>query len=438
MQDFFNAGVESARISATTNSWIANGSNSKLGVNRTDPSFNLDVEGTFRTTGAATIEGNLEVGGASLQLTGTSYNNITSDANVDIGVSSSAHNVVGYTTLLYAGSPTAGTTNNIAGGHLYLAGGAGKGTGAGGDIIFRVAPVGSSGSTVNAYTTALTISDDKSATFGGNIIAGGAVYPATSASASLGLSNKQWAGLDLSSSSAITWGNGDAEIIEGETNNYSLTFKTYDGTSNSAALRLDGDNTATFTGDLIVSGDSITRSKTRGLGTNYATSEGWVAGAAGSFSSRTGYFGGNFNNNGATAENKVVYDIGPFGSRELVWMTVPETVSNADGGWNKSLDGFNNSANNGFMSIVYVRRDAGSAAGNFYHGCSGSNTLNLSGVVDTNPYFSATGIGVLPADVWCVAIGIIHATNDTTTTTSALGGIYRLDTGEKNSKRYYI
>ena len=117
--------------------------------------------------GAATFEGNVEVGGASLQLTGTAYNNITSDANVDIGVSSSAHNVVGYTTLLYAGSPTAGTTNNIAGGHLYLAGGAGKGTGAGGDIIFRVAPVGSSGSTVNAYTTALTISDDKSATFAG-------------------------------------------------------------------------------------------------------------------------------------------------------------------------------------------------------------------------------------------------------------------------------
>ena len=60
---FFNAGVESARLSATTNSWIANGSNSKLGVNRTDPGFNLDVEGTFRTTGAATIEGNATVEG---------------------------------------------------------------------------------------------------------------------------------------------------------------------------------------------------------------------------------------------------------------------------------------------------------------------------------------------------------------------------------------
>ena len=182
---------------------------------------------------------------------------------------------------------------------------------------------------------------------------------------------------------------------------------------------------------LEIVGDSITRSKTRGLGTNYATSEGWVAGGAGSFTSRTGYFGGNFGINGPAAENKVVYDDGPFGSRELVWKTIPETGNNDDGGWNKSFDGFNNSANNGFMSIVYVRRDAGSAGGNFYHGCSGSNTLNLAGSADTNPYFSATGITILPADVWCVAIGIIYATNDTTTATSALGGIYRLDTGEK-------
>jgi len=182
---------------------------------------------------------------------------------------------------------------------------------------------------------------------------------------------------------------------------------------------------------LEISGNSITRSKTRGLGTNYATSEGWVAGAASSFTSRVGYFGGNFTNNGPSAENKVEYDIGPFGSRELVWMSIAETGNDDDGGWNKSLDGFNNSANNGFMSIVYVRRDAGTAAGNFYHGCSGSNTLNLDGTTNTNPYFNATGISVLPADVWCVAIGIIYATNDTTTTSSALGGIYRLDTGQK-------
>ena len=180
---------------------------------------------------------------------------------------------------------------------------------------------------------------------------------------------------------------------------------------------------------LEITGNSITRSKTRGLGTNYATSEGWVASSG--VSSAAGFFGGNFGSNGGNLENKIEYDIGPFGSRELVWMSVPETGNNDDGGWNKSMDGFNNSANNGFMSVIYVRRDSGTAAGNFYHGCSGSSTLNLSGSVNTNPYFSAAAISILPADVWCVAIGIIHAANDTTTTLSALGGIYRLDTGQK-------
>jgi len=208
-------------------------------------------------------------------------------------------------------------------------------------------------------------------------------------------------------------------------------------TSNVARLVIDstgnvGIGTTTPTETLAVGGNSITLSKTRGIGTNYATSEGWVAGGTGSFTSRVGYFGGSFGAiGGGGADNKVEYDIGPFGSRELVWMSVPETVSDDDGGWNKTMDGFNNSANNGFMSVIYVRRDAGTASGSFYHGCSSSNTLNLSGSANTNPYYTSTVISTLPADVWCVAIGIIHATNDTTTTNSALGGIYRLDTGQK-------
>ena len=121
-------------------------------------------------TDAATFAGSVTAH-EDLILTASSgqQNNITSNTYLDIGVAKSAHNAAGYTTLLYAGQPTAGTTNNVAGGHLYLAAGGGKGTGAGGDIIFRVAPVGSSGSTLNAYETALTISDDKSATFAGGI-----------------------------------------------------------------------------------------------------------------------------------------------------------------------------------------------------------------------------------------------------------------------------
>jgi hypothetical protein len=92
---FFNAGVESARISATTNSWIANGSNSKLGVNRTDPSYNLDVEGTIRATGDViaysdvrvkenikTIDNSLEKVG---KLRGVEFNKIGKDEK-SIGV----------------------------------------------------------------------------------------------------------------------------------------------------------------------------------------------------------------------------------------------------------------------------------------------------------------------------------------------------------------
>ena len=190
--------------------------------------------------------------------------------------------------------------------------------------------------------------------------------------------------------------------------------------------------TANAAEKLEIIGNSITRGKTRGIATNYATSEGWVAAGAGAFSSQVGYFGGNFGaiGNGGS-ENKIEYAFGPFGAEELVWMTVPETGNNDDGGWNKALDGFANTANNGFMSVIYMRRDSGTPAGNFYHGCSGSATNNLDGTANTNPYFCAFGISVLPADVWCVSIGIIYASGDASTTSSSLGGSYRLDTGAK-------
>ena len=63
------------------------------------------------------------------------------------------------------------------------------------------------------------------------------------------------ADLELPSGGIIDWANGDARIVEGETNNYSLTFKTYDGSGASSALRLDGNNNATFTGHITASGN---------------------------------------------------------------------------------------------------------------------------------------------------------------------------------------
>ena len=87
-----------------------------------------------------------------------------------MSVEATAHDTAGKNLTITAGPTTAGTTNNIAGGSLTLQAGQGKGSGAGGDIVFQTANAGGSGSSLNSLATALTISDDKSATFTGHVV----------------------------------------------------------------------------------------------------------------------------------------------------------------------------------------------------------------------------------------------------------------------------
>ena len=63
---------------------------------------------------------------------------------------------------------------------------------------------------------------------------------------------------DLPSGGKLDWANGDARIVEGLVNNYSLSLQTYDGTNVTTALRLDGDNTASFAGDVNIVGNTGT------------------------------------------------------------------------------------------------------------------------------------------------------------------------------------
>jgi hypothetical protein len=65
-------------------------------------------------------------------------------------------------------SVVAGTTNT-SGTNFTIKGSAGTGTGAGGSLIFQVAPAGSSGSAQNAFATALTIGSNQNAVFAGSI-----------------------------------------------------------------------------------------------------------------------------------------------------------------------------------------------------------------------------------------------------------------------------
>ena len=108
---------------------------------------------------------------------------IAGSAARSIGVSAVAHDAAGTALTIGSGQATAGTSNNQAGGNLTLIGGAGKGTGAGGNIVFKTANAGASGNSLNAYATALTIEDDLSAAFTGNVsIAGGLTVTGTTTS----------------------------------------------------------------------------------------------------------------------------------------------------------------------------------------------------------------------------------------------------------------
>jgi len=124
-------------------------------------------------TGATTLTSN-----AVLTGNGTSAIQAESDllfSSNKLIPTASAHDAAGTTLTLSSGSTTAGTSNNQAGGALTIQGGQGKGSGAGGDIIFQTANAGGSGSSLNALATALTISDDLSATFAGAVSANAGV-----------------------------------------------------------------------------------------------------------------------------------------------------------------------------------------------------------------------------------------------------------------------
>lgn len=209
------------------------------------------------------------------------------------------------------------------------------------------------------------------------------------------------------------------------------TSTVFNEDGNDIDFRVEGD-TLTHLIHADASKDEVVIHNAIGYPINYATSEGWVE-ATGGTSSQVGYYGGDFISNGASAKNYINYSDLPNGLRGLVWQSRNNTSDNtADGGWRKEIYGLDPAKT--YISVVYVRRvssDANSTVGYFYHGARENTTYNLDNTVNSNPYFHSFFANVLPYNVWCVSIGVIHANGDPVSSSTGIGGVYRLDTGAR-------
>lgn len=102
----------------------------------------------------------------------------------------------------------AGTTNT-AGAAFTHAGSQGTGTGAGGSLVFQVAPAGSTGSSQNALATALTIDSTKLATF-----TGGVTLSSSALSFSGNISAAAWGGATVASITGVRYKGAAASFTD--------------------------------------------------------------------------------------------------------------------------------------------------------------------------------------------------------------------------------
>jgi hypothetical protein len=135
----------------------------------------LAVTGTATFSSSISMGGNAVVSGGNVFIGAGLQISRNAAATLQLGAADAAAPVAQTLTVQ---SVVAGTTNT-AGTNFTIAGSKGTGTGAGGSIIFQVAPAGLTGSAQNALSTALTIDSTRLATFTGDVFlnaASGTIY----------------------------------------------------------------------------------------------------------------------------------------------------------------------------------------------------------------------------------------------------------------------
>ena len=148
--DYFS--IQTIASGATTLTTVDGGATAAHFEIAADGDITLDAAGNINLEPDAGTSRIVYANTRSLQV------GLGNNASTTVYAAASAHDTVGALLVVEAGFPTAGTTNNIAGGNLELRSGKGKGTGVGGDIIFKTAPPGSSGSSLNSNIERMSIS----------------------------------------------------------------------------------------------------------------------------------------------------------------------------------------------------------------------------------------------------------------------------------------
>jgi len=138
-----------------------------------------------------------------------------------------------------------------------------------------------------------------------------------------------------------------------------------------------------------------------------------------------------FSQNGTNAENIRELGVNHIGDEMIIWKAVPDEVSGPDGGWNSSYLSVDN--NFTYRFSVWIKKSSSIIGQTYFGPKSGSGSLskilNLTGTINTNPYFWSGDLPML--DRWYLLVGFVHHDNYQPNATSInMGRIYDGVTGQ--------
>jgi hypothetical protein len=142
---------------------------------------------------------------------------------------------------------------------------------------------------------------------------------------------------------------------------------------------------------------------------------------------------GNFANittgDGVALAGTVGMPLGPRGMVEPLWVTYGKGIVGADGGWENNRDLLGIDPTKTYRSSVWVWHWGIPPNGAvIYHGCDPAYTRDLSGAINTNPFFTIVNTQDLVVGRWYLLVGFIHGAGYGAVP-AGLGGIYDGVTG---------